>query len=489
MSQPVLLQDDFSLGANQDVPRHQLPKGKVYSVTDAIPELNGVPLEKRGGWHRPWAALASANYVAGVQIAPFAAGTKLVAWDDDGDLHYTSSFSATAWTTLSNSVVPAHAPTFWKNVVIVFDVNGSSGGYSFDGSGGTSLGVSAPTASMSTVYKNHLVAARSSANTNRVWFSSAADYTAWDTAADGQWLDADMPIQGITALRNMVLLFGEGKSQRIRGDIIPGVVGSDMVVEPLFTIGCSDPASIATTDDYVIFANSSGIYYTDGTGVIDLMEQVGMSQFWKTQMEAYASTWTISAALHRGWYVFSVMDGSTFKLAGMLDVRRRRYVSLTNVKATMMVSSPPGVLDLQPKLVWSERASLYVANGTSMWSPSSTYKNDGDGTAVTWSAEFPHYFGKPGKKRWKSLYVKRKTVDAGSDNPALTFSYTTDLGSASYTSLSPTFPENSAVTRDRIPLGFAAEGVSIKVVQSNASATTSLYALEADMWALEPGRL
>lgn len=492
MSNPVVLQEDFSLGGGTDQPRHQLSKGKVYSLTDFIPELDGAPLTKRGGWVRTWDAMSNtaATYAAGVAFAPFSSGSsKVVGIDDQGTFHVMTFGGAPSVTAGSATRVPAQVPTFWKDYLFFLDVNGSAAPQKWDGTTLSAVGGSPPNAALSCVFKNRLVLARSSTQLRRVWFSDPNDSETWDTAADGHWTDVDMPIEGIVSMRNMILVFGEGYTQRIRGDIPPGVVGADMVVEPLFTIGCSDPASIAVTDDYVVFANSSGIYLTDGVGVADLTEQAGMSQFWKTSMASYTSTYTIAGAVYRGWYVFSVMNGSSLVLCGMLDVKRRRYVKLTNLKATMICSTPVGILDVPPKLLFAERGALRVSNATTMWTPSATYKNDGDGTAVTPVVELPHYYGKPGKKRWKHLYVKYHMTDAATDNPTLTAAYTTDLESSSYTNISPTLAETSAATRARVPVRVAAEGVSLKLTQANASGVTHLFGIEADMDAMEPGRL
>lgn len=490
MSQPVSLQEDFSLGATTDVPRHQLARGKVYQMTDWIPELDGAPAAKRGGWNRAWAALSTTGtHAAAVGFGAFAAGSQIVGVDSGGNLSRMTYSASTVTGVTGLGIVPAHPPTFYRDNLFFCDINGSAAPDRYDGATVTAVAGSPPAGSVSCVYKDHLVLARSSANKNRVWFSSAGDYGTWDTAADGQWLDTTYPVQALGALKNMILVFSEGATERIRGDVIPGVVGSDMVKEPLFQNGCSDPASVAVTDDFVVFANSSGIFLTDGVGLADLTEQAGMGQYWRSQMSGYASTWTIAAAVQRGWYVFSVMDGSTFKHAGMLDVKRRRFVKLTNLAATMLVASPTGILDTPPKLVFSERAALRVSDATTMWTPSATYKNDGDGTAVTPVIELPHYMGKPGKKRWKNLYVKHHMTDAASDNPTLTIAYSTDLASSSYTSLSPVLAETSGVTRIRLPIGVMSEGVSLKITQANASAVTQLYGIEADMQAVEAGRL
>ena len=473
----------------QDVPRHQLPKGKVWNMTDAIPETDGAPVARRGGWSRPWSAMSNtaATYAAGVAFAPFTAGSQVVGIDNAGKFHYTT-FAASSFTAGVASRVPAQVPTFWRDRLFLLDINGTSAPIKYDGSGALTVSGSPPTATMSCVYKNHLVFARSNAEIRRVWFSDAGDYDSWDTGADGQWLDMDIPVQGIDALRNMILVFGEGSTQRIRGDIIPGVVGSDMVVEPMFSVGCSDPASVATSDDFAVFANAEGIYMTDGIGLVDLTEQAGVTGYWRDQMQAYGSGYTIAGALHRGWYIFSVNDGGSFVHAGMLNVRKRVFVKLTNFNAQMICSTPIGLLDTRPRLIFAERGSLRIADWQYLFNPSSAEK-DGDNTDITPVIETPFYFGRPGRKRWHSLYPRYRLL-AGSETPTLTLSYTTDqsVGGA-YTAMSPTLTGATGIQRKRRALGFRSEGVAFKVTQTNASAYTELHSFEADAYGEEPGRV
>lgn len=494
MSRPITLAADFSLGQRPDDPREQLQKGAVYAMTDFLPK-NDAPLQKRGGWLRYWNALAAGNYAAGLTFAPFAAGSKIIGFNDSGTL-YTMGLGSATVTSVGTAKVPAHPPTFYRNKVYVCDITGAAVPKVYDGSTIADLTTSPPSAILSCAYKDHLVLARSTANTNRVWFSSGGDPTSWDTAADGQWLDTTYPIQGMAAMRNMILCFSEGYTERIRGDIIPGVSGSDMVKEPLFTIGCSDPGSIAITDDYVCFANSSGIYLTDGSGVADLTEQGGNKRLWQSLLSGYASTWTIAGAVYRGVYHCSVMDGSTFKCAFAVDVKRRVFYRLSNVKAIMMVSTPIGVLDAPPALYMAERGALRISDLTTMYTGagSATYKNDGDGTAVTPSIELPHYMGRPGIKRWRNLYVKGLVTDAASDNPVLTLSYQPDVASASYTTIGTTITETSGTETRKIPIsatslgGVRAEGLSLKIAQTNASADTRINHILADVLAQEPSK-
>ena len=51
------------------------------------------------------------------------------------------------------------------------------------------------------------------------------------------------------------------------------------------------------------------------------------------------------------------------------------------------------------------RGSAYVAKASTMFTPSATYKNDGDGTAVAPVLETPMYGGDARDKTWRGIYV------------------------------------------------------------------------------------
>lgn len=491
MSKPIVLQDDFSKGSYQDLPRHQLPKGKAWMVTDMLPNLADAnytstrPLTRRHGWVRSQSVMSatSSSYAAGVGFAPFSAQSKILGFDEDGRL-YTWTPGGGAATNVGAALVPAHPPTYYRDMSIIFDVNGSTAPKKYDGSTLGNLGGSPPAASVSTVFKDHLVCANSAANRNRVWFSSAGAPETWDTAASGQWLDASRNVLGLATVRNMILVFEEGQTERIRGDIIPGVVGSDIVVEPLLSIGCADPASIAVTVDYCIFANNQGIYLCDGIGAVNLAEQCGMLSYWRWKIPNYNAGWNIAGALFKDWYVFSVMDSTSLVIAGAIHVPTRTWVSLTNVAASQMVATPQGSYNIAGDYLWmSERLAPYVSDLSAIFS--SVYGSatvDGNGTALTWSLETPYYKGKPGLKRWKNVYL---TYDAAS-TPAITVARIPDPTSSTYTQIGSTLVA-TGYQRKRVLGGKAVDGMGLKI--SGNAAQTSIYAIEADGWPLEPGRV
>lgn len=486
MADPVLLQDTFALGMKQDGPREQLPRGVVWSMVDYIPEF-GSPLTKRGGWSHPFNAMATGTYMAGIGFAPFAAGAQVLMINDAGTLFTASPGSATV-TSRGAAVVPAHPPTYYRDKSFICDINGSAVPKTWDGATLASLGGSPPAGSISCTYKDHLVLAGSAANTNRVWFSSAGNPASWATGASGQWLDITNPIYGMAAMRNMIICFSQGATERIVGDIIPGISGSDFRVEPMHPTGCADPASIATDADFVVYANADGVFMTDGVALADLTQEGGIKILWQSLLAGYASAWSISAAIHRGRYIVSVMNDSVFVCAFMCEVKRRVWTRLSNVKSFMLVSSPVGIPNAPPSVYFADRVSLFAGNLATMFTPSATYRYDGDGSAVVPTLETGYFYGKQGRKRIRRVYVSWYMLDGATDNPSLTVSYAEDLATGAYTALSDTLAENVVRQRQRLDVGIPADGVAFKLAQTGASAVTQLYALEMEMMSSERSR-
>jgi hypothetical protein len=470
----------------QDPPREQLPKGACWNVVDMIPEF-GAPLVKRGGWNRDFNTLTTGSFMSGIGFAGFSAGAQVLMINDAGTL-FTATPGAAAVTSRGASRVPAHAPTFYKDIAFICDINGAAVPFTWDRTTLAALTGSPPNGSVSCAYKDHLVLAGSSANRNRVWFSSAGSPTTWNTAAGGQWLDTTYPIYGLAALRNMIIVFADGFTERIVGGVIPGVSGSDMEVQPLHTVGCADPGAIAVTDDYVVYANADGVYITDGVALSDITTEGGIKALWQSLLSGYSSTYTIAAAVHRGRYIVTVMNGSSFICSFMCDIKRRVWSRLTNVNAIMMVNTPIGIPGAAPAVYFADRSSLFAGNLATMFTPSGTYKNDGNSTAVTWTMESAFFFGKQGRKRWKRVYAGYYMTDAATDNPVLTVSYTDDLSVGAYTAISETLPETTVRTRTRLDVGNASEGIAFKLVQTNASGATNLHSVEAETMTSERSR-
>jgi hypothetical protein len=373
MAKPILLQQSFGLGMKPDFPVEQLPEGAVLLMQNMIPDFEG-GCSIRSGWDRVGASMGD-TYAAALAFAPFAAGVQLVGITDQGAVLQVPKDDDAANTSRGTAQVPAQRPIFYRNNLYITNSNGTSSLKVYGGSSNVTAASGSPPAAMyGCVYKDHLVLARTAANPSRVWFSNGGDPATWDTAADGQWLDTSYPITGIATLRNMILVFSEEGVERIRGDIIPGVAGSDMVLEPLFATGCADAFSIAVTDEYAIFANSSGVYMTDGIGLVDLTVQGHISRYWNNSVYPYSSAFNLAGGIAMGdKYIIAIHTGSTFVTCLICDIRKRVWYEFTNVPAYMFATAPLGLASITAgDLFFAERDASYLVNASFMFNPNAT---------------------------------------------------------------------------------------------------------------------
>jgi hypothetical protein len=437
MTKPILLQDDFSGGMKPDLPHDKLPKNAVRNMVDFIPNYNDVPLALRNGWDRVGATM-STTYGAAVAFAPFAGGAQLVGIADTGAVFQVPHTSDSANTARGTAQVPIQSPVFYRNVLYIpSDYTGVATVKSYSGSGNAAAASgSPPNGVLCTVFKDHLVLARDASTPNRIWFSSGGDAASWDTAADGQWLDASFPVTGLATIRNMMLVFAEQGVERVRGDIIPGVAGSDMVREPLPIPGCADPASIAVADDVCYYANASGVYMTDGITSVDLTEQCDFKQWWAHTLFSYDGAWNLAGGYFQGKYVVVAHDGSTFKICAVFDVKKRSAYQFSNIPATMFAMAPTGHSASYPGGVYmAERNAPWLGRFSDVFKYISTieaYSSWGEDDNGTFRSPRLRtgYFSALGNRRIKKLYLH---FDLSSSATTLTVNTYSNKNAASAT--------------------------------------------------------
>lgn len=469
----------------RDTGRERLPDGYAWNLINLLPVL-GATARQRGGYgyasNDIAAVTATASYVIGGIYATFSAAAKNLALDEDGRL-YSIATDGTV-TDIGAAVVVSQNPVFHRNKVIIWAEGGATGPQVYDGTTLGALGGSPPNAIYSCVYKDRTVAARTTANLERLWFSGPGNPASWDTT--NSWWDTSYHVTGLAALRNAILIFSDGHVERLRGSIPPP--GSDFILDPLFDVGCTDARSIAHFGDNIIWANPEGIYITDGSAIDDLTESAGMKLYWAETLAGYsASTHTLVASTIRGFYLIFIMNGSAFVDAAMIDARKRAWIRLSNIDGRSAWRAVTG----SEELYFGRRGAARVGKLSSIFTPSATVKNDADGTAVGYTYEGPFNYA-PGLKRFGRLYISHDTRDASADDPILTVSYITSPESTSYTTITGTLAETTALTRVKRGFGASgrygiqAQGLGLKIVKTNASSDARLYAIEGEVAGKEP---
>jgi len=253
---------DFSKGMVRDTSRIAIPNGSVYDSADYLLDQPGLA-RKRGGTSYAAPALAGASLVLAVLEAPFPAGTQLLAVSSNGHLFRLTPTAA--------SDIGALGATYYGRPCLapgspyVILPNGAANAQKYDGAAITTLaqGIGLGHA---IAFKSRLVG--SSATTlNRLLFSTTPDVNAsWDTA--NSWIDADNQISGLATLNNSLLIFSANAMERIIGATPPP--NSDMDRAPIASLGCTDCRSIVTESPYVYFANTQGVFLTNGSTPVSL---------------------------------------------------------------------------------------------------------------------------------------------------------------------------------------------------------------------------
>lgn len=488
MARTVPLQQAYR-AMRQDEERGRMLRGAVWNMVDALPDLDDAPAGKRGGWayasNDISATKATASYVAALIYAAFTAAAKLVAIDEDGEL-YTINTGTQAVTDIGAVVVPKQRPVLHADKLIIPAGDGTTAPKYYDGNAtvGTLAGTP-PTAKWAEVYKDRTCLAYTSSFKTRIFFSGAADPTSWDTT--NSWQSVLAPITGLASLPNALLVFQEKQTSRIRGYTPPSAssAGDFIVDDPLFKIGCTDARSIAVDGASCVFANPRGIFLTDGTlKPEDLTASIGLKRYWTTLLAAYdGSTWTLSAGMIRNYYMITVMNGSSFVDALMIDVPNRRGWRLSNLPAVMFADA----VTIGEELYFGMRTAARVGKLSGIFSPAAGNKNDANGTAVTPVIETPFFRDRGGFKRWTAFYLGYDMRDAASDDPMLTMSYITNPEDA-YTPFATVLGETTNYQRQLIREPARGEGIGFKIAQTRASSTTRFYDIEAQVYSEEQSK-
>lgn len=481
----------------QDSPRDGLPSGKLWNCVDFIPQYLGAPLRKRGGWSYASTALGSCTYVDALLYAPFASGALNLAVGSDGHVYkFTSGSNTDVGTAFAVAQNPVYHRSGATGLAIIPAASGATTAKSFDGAAFQDLAGSPPQGIYADVWNDRTLLANSTANPQRLWFSQVGDAAAtWDTT--NSWEDMKLPIVGLCVIRTGIILFHDRSTAVLTGTTPPSAttIGDLTLKDPVFDVGCIDARSIAKYNDTAIFAASRGVYQTDGNTIKSLTDQGGIGSYWATLLSSYTASWHIAAGIYHDTYIVSILNGTTFVDCLAYDLTWKFWYRLANFPGRAFAKQGGLFEETYMALGNSGR----VAALSTILQPSGTYKNDGDGTAVTpyyetaffrgWQHWHRKWVPSMAIQSWRRIYLTNEITDAASDNPYLTISYQTDLALSSYIALSPTLTENTTFQREHRNIFRQGNGIMFKVAQSGASGDTRLHSLEIEYTSLETSRL
>lgn len=490
------LLNTFSGMMKRDISRDNMPPDVLWNSVDFFAETMGAPLRRRGGWEyaslATSAATGTSTYLYSGIWAPFSAGNAVLVGDEDGTWF---NVTASATTAMTSSTGLSRSPVFYDDAVYLPHFEGTAAPKKITGTAAnsiTAMSGSPPNGRYAVVYKDVLWLAAPSTSSDRIFFSTAGQpEDTWDTT--NKWLDVSFPITGMAALNNAVFVFGYARTARIRGSVPPP--DSDFIVDdPIFDVGCTDNRSIANYRDKVIWANAQGLYISDGSAMDDLTAICGMKNWWRdimlgldgftTGTEYSPSSFVISGKVYRDYYIYSVTNGASAVDSGVIDLKRYTWSRVSNVDANFMFTQA-----YPEELYFCDRNATLLRSASNMFSAAVASSADADGTAITPLIETGFFGGAdPALKTFRFAYLTADIRDPGSSNPYLTLSYIDSPEETSYTALTPTFTETTAISKVHFPLNLPAYGLGFKVAQSNASSDTRLYGFDIHAQGRESSR-
>jgi len=478
-----------------------LPGGSVWNLLDFIPDELQAAAQGRGGWTYAGSALASATQILSLGYHPDA--KKLIGLDQQSQM-----WDVLAATTIGSASVfhaPSGPPWFHRGKLIfpcAFDPSSPQVPFYYDGTTSGSLS-SAPDGYFGCVYKDHSVLSNNphlGTNENRVWFSAAGDPTTWDTSFG--WWDTTGAVVALATLPNSLLILHNDSTERLRGTTPPP--GSDMVLEPFMpNVGCIDPFSLAYWQQNAIFASSSGIYLTNGVSSVDLTAAAQMKTYWQSLMSGYVTTWRIAAGIYRDHYIVSVNNGSTLVDCLCFSLQNRTAWRFSNLHGSTFANVQVGQLE---KCYMGQWNAGRVAELSSLWSPSASVKQDGDGANPSPIIETGSFRGfdrlhrrwieSMGLQKWRYAYLDYDLRDAASDNPTISLSYATTPGGAYTSVVGGSIPETTDYGRARRSIHNATVGAAtrsnmmeFKLAVNGPYSSAKLYTLEGTFDPIDIGRL
>jgi hypothetical protein len=513
MARTLPLSQNFDQGFVSDISRDELGKSAAFRMRDYIPQLEA-PLRKRGGWSYGSPDLGTvgglAASVASGGYLSFPGDGHVVAISNAGSVYQLKRFDglggALVTDTGDTSIVPTW-PIFWhktgtKYYGIILAGLGQTAKVPkkyYDTTGALAyqsqpIGGTPPLARMGFSWGDYLVLGNyfdpSDSNTlkNYRWaFSGVGNPDSWTlSGVNASTVDFPEEIIAGAPVRNAILAWGYDNCHIVTGDTPPP--GGNLSRKILWAgNGTFDGRSVQTWRDYAIWANSAGVYSSDGATLTDLTADGGISTYYRQTVAgfAFAQGWSAVGGIYRDHYVLTIRNAAgTVVTTLVCDVQRKVWTEWTNVQAALFFhrAAGPGtaLIDGSEELFFAHKSSPRVGKISTLWTPSATYAADGDGNTVLPVIETPYYdMGNEAQKRIRNLYLSYDIRTAGA-SPLLRVSFTVDPTVGAAYTVAGDLATTTVQQRKPVGIRRAALGVALKIEQVGASADTRIFGIEAE---------
>lgn len=497
-SDDVFGEAEFSRGFVRDMPRSSIPAGGVYDSLDFLIDRPGVAY-KRGGFTYQGDQLGGLNSGVVFVAAPeFPTGTKVCALVNNVLYDITSStVGGTVNAGGFGGLTTRDNPHLWVDRLIVPDALGLSGPRKVEAPGGvltsTPMGGSPPAGRYVTVHLSRVILASSAAVPHRLWFSPVPTPETGSWNVSNSYIDTNHQITAITPCQGVLLVFSDGHTERVVGDIIPGEVGENMSVQPVGEVGCADARSIAPWRGNVIFAGQGGVWVTNGVGFDSLTEKddgSGISTYWRQLFDAWASStgtpgdlFIAGGVYARDFYIVTLghVQGVYFDTL-VCYLPRKSWMRFDNVVGRSYATQVTGKNELYVGTSTGNPGDR-VLRTSSMFNPSSSNMNDADGRPVEPELHLRMIGEGIGLKAHGHGHL---TYDMRhpSASPTLQVEAATGIeATGGFTPVAEGTPmqKTTMVTRSRFIVNRDAQTLNLRFKQAGSSEQTEVYAIEQEV--------
>lgn len=415
-------------GMHTDSPVDDVPNGFVRRITDFLPNSLVSPVRRRGGWSYKTQSLG-ASFVKGLVWARHSRGDRLVMVTQDTSGGATKVYHATPPLGTGSGFFIAnlqggtanviHPPVFHRDLVVftaqnIFAVTPYAPRmYHWDGAQFTvdDLAFGAPNAGVVASWGDYLLLANDGTTPNRIWFSAVGDPQSFDIV--NGYVDAPTPVTAIAPKGNTIFVFGNDAVHLLLGDTPPP--GGNLTMRKFsFSQGCPDPRGISSYKDYVIWANPSGIYKSDGSQPIDLTQLAGVKTYWqKSYLPEQGDV--LSLGVYRNYLFASITlgAGQAAKRCFVFDLDKNTCWEWSNIPASSFTPVGASIGSYSDDLLFGASNLPRVGAIASAFSPPGTDPN-GAG-AMTAVIETPALrFSGLGYKRIRRVFLTAQN-DTGGD--------------------------------------------------------------------------
>ena len=481
-------------GAYTDAARDRLPSGSMWEMSDWVPLILQAGARMRGAWK--WQSPALANPPDGMLFAPYLAGPVLLV--ANGSVMSSVSLTSVAKADLAAAIPPTlQNPIFHRNRVIVPAANGTSlAQYITTADGVTFTQANGPAGTSpngaygryACLFKDRLVLANTASQPSQVAFSKVGDPTAlWDALSV---IYTSYAVTGLAKQRAQVLVFHDSSIERIRGTTPPDSTLSpqtgDMQIDFLFDrAGCYDARSIAYYEDSVLFADSRGIWLTDGSLVRNICTQGGVLNLWYRTFSRPGPPLSIAGVVYRDYYLCTVRHTSQPPITFVVEIPTRRIFTLGNIDSRCFAFS----IGTTEKLFGTDQKNSKISDLTPVFNPDPTVLQiDADGASVlpVISTGWSMIDGKVGYKRVIEAHISYQAIRDDTNEMWQMYYVNTPTGAdKALQQLRPT----TGYARRPVTIRKRMEGIALKIVQTIPTKDSRLFDLSLRAYPEEQNKL